>query len=182
MAMLAAGASAASLATGETALEFNPGETQVEFTLGAMLHTVHGTFALKRGYFRFDGAGKAEGELVVDALSGNSGNNSRDSRMHKSILESQKFGEIVFRPDHIEGQVAPQGNSSVQLRGTFTIHGAEHPLTVPVEVEAANGQFKATAHFAIPYVQWGMKNPSTLLLRVSEQADITVHAVGRVTR
>jgi hypothetical protein len=34
----------------------------------------------------------------------------------------------------------------------------------------------------MPYVKWGMKNPSTLLLRVSDQVEIDVHASGRVAR
>jgi hypothetical protein len=54
----------------------------VEYKLGAVLHTVEGTFALKRGHFSFDPeSGRAAGELVVDATSGQSGNGGcRDRR------------------------------------------------------------------------------------------------------
>lgn len=161
----------------QTAIKIDPARTKVEFTLGSTLHTVHGTFALKRSSLQFDPvSGKIEGEVAIDATSGESGNDSRDKKMHKEILESAKYPEIVFRPDRLEGKVAPQGGSQVALHGMLAIHGAEHEVTVPVDVQAADGKYQAAAHFDVPYVQWGMKNPSTFILRVDKSVAITVHA------
>jgi polyisoprenoid-binding protein YceI len=168
------------LAAQETALEIDPARTEVGFTLPDVLHTVHGKFTLKRGTIRFDPAtGKASGEVVVDAASGSSGSAARDRRMHQNILESAKYPEIVFRPDRVQGKVEPQGTSQVQLHGIFTIHGAPHEIVMPVQVDAAGGQYTAAAHFAIPYVHWGLKNPSTFLLRVSDKVDIDIKTVAR---
>ena len=161
-------------------LEFDPAQTKVEFTLADVLHTVQGTFQLKRGSVRLDAAtSKISGELVVDATSGASGSSARDHRMHSAILESGRYPEIVFRPDKLEGAIPLQGTSSVKLHGTFRIHGADHEITLPAEVEAANGQYTATLHFVVPYVQWGMKNPSTLILRVSDKVNITIRTIAR---
>jgi polyisoprenoid-binding protein YceI len=166
--------------TRETVLQIDPAQTKVEFTLGDVLHTVRGEFHLKRGDIHFDPAtGAAGGELVVDAASGASGSDARDSRMHKNILESDRYPEIVFRPDRIDGKVVSEGPSHVQLHGIFSIHGADHEISVPVEVQASGGQYAATAKFAVPYVKWGMKNPSTLILRVSQQVDIAIHTVAK---
>ena len=176
-------AAAASLPAQQIPLHLDPASTQVEFTLGDILHTVHGTFRLKRGDMRFDPAtGNAEGELVVDATSGASGSQGRDRRMHAGILESGRYPEIVFRPVRVEGKVASQGASQVQVHGVFVIHGGEHEITLPVEVEADGGQYTATTHFTVPYVKWGMKNPSTFVLRVSDQVEIGIHTVARVPR
>jgi hypothetical protein len=60
----------------------------------------------------------------------------------------------------------------------FTIHGAEHEITIPVRVEMAPGRWTATSRFTIPYVKWGMKNPSTFLLRVDQSVDIDLQASG----
>ena len=164
----------------DTVLQIEPSQTKVEFTLSDVLHTVHGSFLLKRGDLRFDAAtGKASGELVVDAASGASGSDARDRSMHQNILESARYPEIVFRPDRVEGKVAPQGASKVALHGMFSIHGAEHEITLPAVVEADGGQYTAAFTFAVPYVQWGMKNPSTLFLRVSDKVEITIHTVAR---
>jgi hypothetical protein len=60
------------------------------------------------------------------------------------------------------------------------MHGAGHPLTLVVQVHLAGEQFTADTHFTIPYVSWGLKNPSTLFLRVNDTVDIAIHAVGQI--
>ena len=39
----------------------------------------------------------------------------------------------------VDGEVAPQGKSEVRVPGIFTIHGADHELTVPSEAQMARG-------------------------------------------
>ncbi|HEY1220230.1 MAG: YceI family protein [Bryobacteraceae bacterium] len=168
------------LAAQDLSLEMDPAQSKVDFTLGDVLHTVRGSFQFKRGAIRFDPAsGKASGELLVDARSGSSGNDTRDRKMHKEILESQRFPDIVFRPDRVEGKLAPQGISQMQVHGVFAIHGAEHELTAPVEVRVAAGVYSITARFSVPYQKWGIKNPSTFFLRVDDHVDITLRTVAR---
>ena len=167
----------------DVALQLDPQRTTINFTLGDVLHTVRGTFQLKRCELRLDPAsGKITGEIVVDTKSGVSGNGMRDRKMHREVLESDRYSEIVFRPDRVDGTVSLSGKSSVRVHGIFTIHGADHELTVPAEVEMSPDHWRTTLHFAVPYEKWGMKNPSTLFLRVSESVDIDLTAAGSVTR
>lgn len=167
----------------DTAFRLDPQGTTVNFTLGDVLHTVRGTFQLKQGSLRLDPAsGKLTGEIVVDAKSGGSGSGMRDRKMHREVLESDRYREITFRPDRVDGTLSQQGKSSVRVHGIFTIHGSDHELTVPAEVEMSSGYLTATLHFAVPYEKWGMKNPSTLFLRVSESVDIDLTATGTMTR
>jgi polyisoprenoid-binding protein YceI len=157
--------------------------SSVNFTLGDVLHTVRGTFHLKQGSLRLDRAsGKLAGEIVVDAKSGNSGSGMRDRKMDREVLESDRYPEITFRPDRVEGTVLLPGKSSVQVHGIFTIHGADHELTVPAEVETSPDRWAATLHFAVPYTKWGMKNPSTLFLRVNESVEINLTSAGDFAR
>lgn len=165
----------------ELVLECDPTQTAADFTLGDALHTVKGSFALKQGEIRFDpSSGKIGGEIVFDATSGNSGNKRRDHKMHQDVLESTQFPEIGFRPDRVDGPVSASGTSSVQVHGMFRIHGAEHEITVPAEVNLSPDHWTVTTHFAVPYAKWGMKNPSVLFLRVGDSVDIAFHAAGGV--
>jgi len=170
---------AATAQSQELRLHFDPSKTTITFTLGDILHTVHGSFQLKSGDVEYQIAGKSvSGNLTVDATSGQSGNHSRDRKMHKEILESARYPVISFRPDRVEGNVATLGTSNIQVHGMFSIHGADHELTMPIRVETFADHWTADSHFTIPYVKWGIKNPSTFVLRVSESVEIDVHASG----
>ncbi len=170
-------AAALSAAAQPESIELDPARTEIRFTLGDVLHTVHGTFKLKRGSLRIDpGTGTASGEIVVDVSSGNTGGGARDKRMHKEILESAQFPEATFTPDRVEGHPAATGDSSVRVHGTLTIHGAPHKLTLPVEIHATAGHAIADTHFTVPYVEWGMKNPSNFILKVNTKVEVEIHA------
>jgi polyisoprenoid-binding protein YceI len=176
-----------SLAFGAMAAEYHvelaPESTKINWILGDVLHTVHGTFHLKCGDIRFNAdSGKASGAVVVDAVSGESGNASRDSRMHKNVLESAKYSEISFVPDQMEGNVNLSGKSSLKLHGTMKIHGAPHEIMAPAEVTIKEGQLNAAIKFDVPYVAWGIKDPSTFLLKVSKTVEIEIQAVGRISQ
>jgi polyisoprenoid-binding protein YceI len=167
---------------GAVSLQLEPAKTEVQFTLHDVLHTVHGTFKLKRGSIQFDpDSGKASGEVVVDVTSGESGSSARDGRMHKQILESQRFPEATFTPDRVDGKLAPQGQSQIDVHGTFKIHGADHELTLHFQAERVGDQYTASTHWIIPYVQWGMKDPSNFMLKVDKTLEMnvktTVHAI-----
>jgi polyisoprenoid-binding protein YceI len=164
-------------------LQLDPAHTSVKFTLGDVLHTVHGTFQLKHGALQFDpSSGKVSGEIVVDAKSGESGSGMRDRKMHREVLESEKYSEISFRPDRVEGAVASTGKFSVNVHGMFGIHGVDREITVPAEVEMAADHWTATVHFTVPYEKWGMKNPSTLFLRVNDSVEIDLTTAGSVVQ
>jgi polyisoprenoid-binding protein YceI len=168
-------------ARAQAVFDIDASQSHAAFTLGDVLHTVHGSFKVKRGSIRFDPSGEASGEIVVDATSGNSGSGARDKRMHQNILESQKFPEIVFVPSRVRGTVNADGESRVEVDGTFTIHGASHPLTASAVVVAAGDRLQSKVHFVVPYVSWGMKNPSTLFLKVGESVEIDLDASGKIT-
>jgi polyisoprenoid-binding protein YceI len=171
------------VAAQQTTLDLDPAHTSVAFTLGDVLHTVHGTFHLKHAALQFDpSAGKLTGEIVVDAKSGESGSGMRDRKMHKEVLESEEYPEVSFRPDRVEGRVASQGKSSVKVHGMFRIHGVDREITVPAEIEMASDHWNAAVHFTIPYAKWGMKNPSTLFLRVSDSVEIDLAGAGNVVQ
>ena len=174
---------AISAAAQDTAFQLDPAQTSVKFTLGDALHTVRGTFQLKHGALHVEQAsGKISGEIVVDATTGESGSGMRDHKMHKEVLESERFPEISFRPDRIEGAVVSQGKSSVKVHGMFNIHGVDREITVPADVEMSADRWTATVHFTVPYEKWGMKNPSTLFLRVKDSVEIDLVAAGSVAK
>ena len=160
----------------------DPVQTKIAWTLGATMHTVHGTFKLKSGVVKFDRkTGDASGELIVDATSGESGNHDRDADMHNKVLESARYSEIIFVPRRVVGSLAGQGKSDLQVQGTFKIHGAEHDFTLPMTVEKTGDAITASSSFVIPYQDWGMKDPKKAFLHVESKVNVSVTAVGRAS-
>ena len=165
----------------EIVLGIDPSQSKVHWTLGTTLHTVHGTFAFKSGAVHFDpGTGKATGEISVYATSGESGNDSRDKKMHKDVLESSRYPDIIFRPDRVEGKIASQGNFKVQVHGILILRGSEHELTVPVQAEFAADRWTGSAKFSVPFIDWGLKNPSSFLLKVNHTVEIELELKGNL--
>ena len=155
--------------------------SKVTWSLGTTFHTVRGSFALKKGTLRLDPAtGKASGEIIVDAASGKSGNDSRDKKMHKEVLESGRYAEVVFRPDRVEGKIAPQGTSTVQVHGILVLHGSEHELTLPVQAELAADHWTGNGKFSVPFIDWGLKNPSTFFNKVNHAVEIELELKGNL--
>ena len=156
---------------------FDPKRSQVRFVLDSPLHTVHGTFALRSGEVSFDPAtGTASGTIVVDATSGESGNRSRDAKMHQEVLESARFPQIVFSAQRLEGAVPEQGTGSVKLHGTLSLHGAPHPVVLPATLKRQGDHLWATVRISIPFIAWGLKDPSLLLVKVDRKVEITIEA------
>lgn len=165
----------------QISLDIDPAASAVDFTLGAFLHTVHGSFKLKGGNLKIDSAaGSAQGEIDMDLATGVTGNGSRDDVMRNSVLETARYPDAVFTADAVAGKLNADGPSTLDIHGRLAIHGATHDLTLHTAVVATGSQLTATARFTIPYVQWGMHNPSTFLLHVNDHVEVNVRAGARV--
>ena len=162
-------------------IHLDPSQTEIHWILNGNMHTVHGTFKLKGGLITFNPAtGAAQGEIAVDLPTGESGNHSRDSRMQKEILESDKYPQAIFHPLKVTGTVVPGSGQNVTIDGTFTIHGKDHPLRMEAKVDVNGHDAAATTHFSIPYVDWGIKDPSNFIFRVDKTVDLDIIAKGTI--
>lgn len=160
----------------------NPDASKVAFSLGGNAHHVDGTFHVQSGSIDFDRRAQTiSGSVVVAAGSGNSGEPSRDKKMNSDVLDVARFAEISFVPRSYQGTVAASGDSIIQVRGIFTLHGAPHDLTVPMQIHIDGTTLTAGSHFTIPYVKWGLKDPSIFILKVAKEVDIDLTLVGRLS-
>jgi polyisoprenoid-binding protein YceI len=178
--ILAVGASAFAQKTAPIDIKLDPATTFIHWTLNTTVHTVHGTFKLKNGSFRIDPVtGEASGQIVIDANSGESGDSSRDNRMQSAVLESPKYPTIVFRPSHVVGKVDLAATGPVTVQGFLNLHGQDHPMQITVNLHPQAPAIALAAHFAVPYVAWGLKDPSTFIFRTDKEVilDITATAL-----
>ena len=161
----------------------DPDASQVKMTLNTTHEVVNGTFHVRSGSIEFDrSAQKISGSVAVLAGSGKTGNDSRDNKMNKDILKVEQFATVSFEPKSYAGVIAPSGDSNLQVTGIFTLLGTPHEITIPILVHLEGTTATAKAHFVVPYVDWGLKNPSFLIWKADNDVAIDLFLTGRLSQ
>jgi polyisoprenoid-binding protein YceI len=161
----------------------NPDTSEVKMTLQTTHEVVNGTFHIQSGSLEFDrSAAKMSGSVVVLAASGKTGNGSRDKKMNKDVLEVEQHATVSFAPKSYAGAIAPSGDSTIQATGIFTLLGTPHEITIPILVHLEGTTATAKAHFVVPYIQWGLKDPSFLFWKADKDVAIDLFLTGRLSQ
>jgi polyisoprenoid-binding protein YceI len=161
----------------------NPDASEVKMMLNTTHEVVNGTFHIQSGSIEFDrSAPKMSGSVVVLAGSGKTGNGSRDKKMNKDILKVEQYATVSFEPKTYTGAIALSGDSTIQVTGIFTLLGTPHEITIPMLVHLEGTTATAKAHFVVPYVQWGLKNPSFLIWKAEDNVAIDLFLAGRLLK
>src|SRR3984885_14077394 len=160
----------------------NPDSSEVKMTLKTTHEVVNGTFHIQSGSLEFDrSAAKMSGSVVVAAGSGNTGNGSRDKKMNKDVLKADQFATVSFVPKAYTGIIAASGDSNIQVTGVFTLLDKPHDLTIPMQIHIEGSKATAKGQFVVPYVQWGLKNPSFLIWKAENNVGIDLNLVGQIS-
>ena len=118
----------------------NPDASEVMMTLNTSHEVVNGTFHIQSGRIEFDrSAPRMSGSVVVLAGSGKTGNDSRDKKMNREILEVEQHATVSFEPKSYAGAIAPSGESTIQVTGNFSLLGTPHEITIPMLVHLTPG-------------------------------------------
>jgi polyisoprenoid-binding protein YceI len=161
----------------------NPDASEVKMTLKTTHELVNGAFHIQSGSVEFDRSAAAmSGSVVVLAGSGKTGNGSRDKRMNKEILQVEQHATVSFEPKSYAGAIAPSGDSTIQATGIFTLLGTPHEITIPILVHLEGTTATAKAHFVLPYIQWGLKDPSFLIWKADHDVAIDLFLTGQLSK
>ena len=169
-------------ASAQQTLTVDPTASSVAFALTGTGHEVHGTFHVTSGTVQFDrNASKMSGSIVVSAASGDSGDKGRDKNMHTQVLDVEHYADVTFQPQSYQGSIAPSGDSAIQVSGSFTLHGTSHDITVPMQIHIDGTHLTAKGTFVVPYVKWGLKDPSVFILKVAKEVHIDLNLAGAIS-
>jgi len=163
-------------------LDVDPTRSSISFTLDATAHVVEGRFAPPSGRIEFDDVtGEATGRVVVDLTTGQTGIARRDRRMLDEVLETGSYPSAVFRPVRLAGRLVVPGSSRLTLSGVLEFHGADRGLEVPVTVDVVGDRLTGNASISVPYVAWGLKDPSFFVLRVAKEVAVHLTIEGTIS-
>ena len=162
----------------------NPDASEVKMTLKTNHEIVNGVFHVQSGSVEFDhSTPKMSGLIAVAAGSGKTGNGSRDKKMNKDILKVEQYATVSFVPKTYVGRIiAPSGDSTIQVTGIFNLRGTPHEITVPIEIHLDGSGATAKTHFVVPYIQWGLKDPSFLIWKADHDVAIDLNLVGTISK
>jgi hypothetical protein len=159
----------------------NPDGSEVRMKLNTTHEVVNGTFHIQSGLINFDRTGAhISGTVIVAAGSGKTGNDTRDKKMNQEILKVGQFATVSFAPRTYTGAIAASGDSTIQVTGVFTLLNTPHDLTIPMQIHIDGSKATAKAQFVVPYVQWGLKNPSFLIWKAENDVAIDLNLVGQI--
>jgi polyisoprenoid-binding protein YceI len=160
----------------------DPAASEVSFDVGATGHDVHGTVAVGSGEILFDSTnGTASGEIVVGAATAQTGNGKRDATLRNDVFEVLRYPEIRFVARRFTGELPTSGSGDVTLEGSLVLLGKEHPLSLPAHVTVSGPRVSAETVFTVPFLDWGLHDPSVFFLRVSNLVAIKVKTMGTLT-
>ena len=160
----------------------NPDASEVKMKLNTTHEVVNGTFHIQSGSINFDRtASHISGIVIVAAGSGKTGNDSRDKKMNKDILKVAQFATVSFAPKAYNGTIAASGDSTIQVSGVFTLLGTAHDLSIPMQIHLDGSKATAKGQFNVPYVQWGLKNPSFMIWKADNDVAMDFNLVGQVS-
>jgi len=58
----------------------------------------------------------------------------------------------------------------------MNLHGQDHPMQMTVNLHPAAAGTEIATHFNVPFVAWGMKDPSTFIFRVDKEVALDIDA------
>ncbi|SDF75418.1 YceI family protein [Terriglobus roseus] len=156
--------------------------SSVRMTLNTTREVVNGTFRVQACSIEFEPNSSAmSGAVTVLAGSGKTGNDTRDKKMTKSILQAGQYTTVSFAPKAYSGTIPQYASSTIEVTGTFTLLDKPHDMTIPMQIVVDRSKATAKAHFVVPYVQWGLKNPSFLFWKAENDVVIDLSLVGQIS-
>lgn len=161
----------------------DPQRSEVRILLGAFLHTVAGSAPVAATSFRWDADdGSASGSAVVQAASLDTGIERRNRKMRELVLQAARHPEIRFEATGFELRQAGRDEMRFVLAGTLTLLGRAHPVELETHARRRpDDSWKARANLHVPYVEWGLEDPSMPLLAVDKHVTVEIKAVGSLS-
>jgi hypothetical protein len=177
------GSGSASLAKpGTLRITLTAEKTQLTFELGAVFHTVHGKGLIDDAVLTYSAdTGELIGSIGLAAAGVTTENQRRDHKMHQQVLKSAEHPRIALILRRADGDLNTTTGGALQIEADLELLGEPHPLSFPVEItilDPESGSFRASGAFSVPYVAWGLEDPSSVFLRVDQEVQVTFSTGG----
>jgi polyisoprenoid-binding protein YceI len=104
-----------------------------------------------------------------------------ESTMNQTVLESEKYPEIVFDSTGVSANQVSEGRYQVNMNGNLTLHGVTRSVAVPLQLAFLGDMFRASGEFSISQSSFGIKPVSVAggSLKLKDELKLTFDIVAR---
>ena len=158
-----------------------PEKSQVGYVSATQLGEFRGTTGRVSGDLVFDVRDPVRGKLLVavDPKGLRSDNAVRDRHMYEEVFEVARFPSMTFTADQFKRDGSAEASEfRGTLLGTFSLHGVDQPVSVPIRFTVEGATLRGEGKFSINLSQFGITPPRLLGLRVRNEVVIEVRLVA----
>ncbi len=167
-------------------------ETKVVFVSRAAMEKFEGKTNQLSGTIELDPAALGDSATVrfeVDMASLDTGIKMRNTHMRQNHLHTDKFPKAVFEGATLPGRATsplPAGRpASLDVEGTFTLHGVSRRMKLAVEVTylptPAPARLEFKTEFPVALADHDIPLPQFLFLKLANVQTVRVSGVGAAT-
>lgn len=110
--------------------------------------------AVERSSLHF--VARADSLAVADNIS-DKDRREIESQMREQVLETSKYGEIVYTTTEVSVQNTGNGSNEVMLVGRLSLHGVIRPLRIPAKVALTGDLLRAFGEFTVRQSDYNIK-------------------------
>ncbi len=158
--------------------------SEVRIVLGAMLHTVRGSAPLGAATLTWNTeTGEASGLVVIQSGLIDTGIDARNAKMHEVVLKTLEHPEIIFEATGFQLRQPGENEMRFVLKGNLTLVGVTHEIEFESHARRrGDDSWKVRADLNVPYVEWGLEDPSPTFFGVDKHVSVEVKAIGTLRR
>lgn len=104
-----------------------------------------------------------------------------ESTMNQSVLESEKYPDIVFQSTCASPNQISEGRYQVNMNGNLSLHGVTRSLMVPLQLAFLGEMFRASGECSIAQSSFGIQPVSVAggSLKLKDELKFTFDIVAR---
>lgn len=167
-------------------------ETKVAFVSRAAMEKFEGKTNQMHGTITVDPSSLVDTATVrfeVDLASLDTGIKMRNTHMRENHLHTAKYPKAVFEGASLPGRtpvaLAPDRPTTLDVEGSFTLHGTSRRIKIAVEVTyrptPAPGHIEFRTEFPVALADYGIERPQFLFLKLADVQTVRVSGVAMGT-
>ncbi len=167
-------------------------ETKVVFVSRAAMEKFEGKTNRMEGTITVDPAAIGDTATVrfeVELASLDTGIKMRNTHMRENHLQTAKYPKAVFEGAGIPGRpvtaLASDRPTTLDVEGTFTLHGVSRRIRIAVEVTHRPApppeRLEFKTEFPVALADYGIERPQFLFLKLSDVQTVRISAVATAT-